>query len=257
MISLSPHFIPILLTFIMSGGALFFGILSSPILTFIFILSGWVISLCVHEFGHAFAAYKGGDRTIPYMGYLSFDPLRYMDPQMSIILPVLIMIMGGFGFPGGAVYINHHLLKNRNWRSFAVAAGPLGTLACLFVLMLPLWLGLDQVIGHENFWYAWSYLALIEVFVIVLNLLPIPGFDGYGIIEPFLPYQTAASLYNYKYYGPLIFLGILMFIPPVNHGLWNIVFTLSKTLGIETVYAAMGQHDFFFFKTFFRELFNS
>lgn len=251
MVSISPRFQPVLLLFFITGFALFTGWLHSDIVTFLFILSGWVISLCVHEFGHAYAALKGGDRTIAHTGYLSFDPFLYMDPITSIVLPIIFIILGGFGFPGGAVYINKHMLRSREWVSFTSAAGPLASLAILLVLLLPMWVGLDHLVGREEFWGAVSYLSYIQVTVLVLNLLPIPGLDGYGIIEPFLPYKTALSLAPSKSYAAFFFIVVMFSVPAVQSGFFNIVTKISAFVGLNLYDVSIGMNSFFFWKTIF------
>jgi Zn-dependent protease len=79
---------------------------------FYIVTVGWIFSVCLHEFGHAWVAYKGGDVTVRDKGYLTFNPLKYTDPVFSFILPILFMALGGIGLPGGAVYINRHLLRS-------------------------------------------------------------------------------------------------------------------------------------------------
>ncbi len=83
-------------------------------LVFPFVFIGFVISLCVHEFGHAIVAYHCGDRTVRDKGYLTLDPLRYTDLQYSIVFPLIIMALGGIGLPGGAVYINRIICAGRS-----------------------------------------------------------------------------------------------------------------------------------------------
>ncbi len=73
------------------------------------------MSLCLHEFGHALAAYLGGDTSVRDAGYLTLNPLKYSHPLLSIIMPVLFLMMGGIGLPGGAVYINRHALRSSTW----------------------------------------------------------------------------------------------------------------------------------------------
>ena len=87
-------------------------------LVFPFVFIGFVISLCLHEFGHAIVAYHCGDRTVRDKGYLTLDPLRYTDLQYSILFPLIIMALGGIGLPGGAVYINMQYLRRPHlWRA--------------------------------------------------------------------------------------------------------------------------------------------
>ncbi len=66
-------------------------------LTTVFMLSGWITSVCLHEFGHALAAHLGGDTEVARAGYLTLNPLRYSHPLLSIVLPVLFLVSGGLG----------------------------------------------------------------------------------------------------------------------------------------------------------------
>ena len=102
-------------------------------LVFPFVFIGFVISLCLHEFGHAIVAYHCGDRTVRDKGYLTLDPLRYTDLQYSILFPLMIMALGGIGLPGGAVYINTQYLRRRAYGALVSAGGPLGTAVVLAV----------------------------------------------------------------------------------------------------------------------------
>ncbi|MEL7209419.1 MAG: site-2 protease family protein, partial [Actinomycetota bacterium] len=73
---------------------------------FVFVLVGWVVSLCLHEFAHAVTAFVGGDRSVADKGYLTLDPRHYAEPGLSLVLPILFVLLGGIGLPGGAVWIN-------------------------------------------------------------------------------------------------------------------------------------------------------
>ena len=106
------------------------------LLTFFVVLAGWVFSLCLHEFSHALVAYLGGDWTVREKGYLTFNPLKYTHPVYSLLLPLLFLVMGGIGLPGGAVYIETWRLKNRNWVSAVSLAGPISNLLVAFVLII-------------------------------------------------------------------------------------------------------------------------
>ncbi len=93
-------------------------------LVFPFVLTGWLISLCLHEFGHAVVAYRSGDRSVVGNGYLTLDPLRYTDVQFSIFWPLVYLAIGGIGLPGGAVYLNKNMIRSPVDRSLVSAAGP-------------------------------------------------------------------------------------------------------------------------------------
>src|ERR1043165_8366593 len=91
---------------------------------FIIVTVLWIFSVCIHEFGHAWAAYRGGDYTVRDKGYLTLNPLHYTHPVYSLLMPVVLMMLGGIGLPGGAVYIERQLLKSRAWDTWVSLAGP-------------------------------------------------------------------------------------------------------------------------------------
>ena len=229
---ISPNFLPILALWLVAGFMLWTGAIASKPLVFAFVLAGWLISLCIHEFGHAVAAYYGGDRSVEAKGYLTLDPLAYTHWQTSILFPMLILALGYLGLPGGAVYINHAALRSKQWDSFVSAAGPLGTLACLIFLCLPIWFGLDETYGQPDFWAAWHLLAYLEVSALVLNLLPIPGFDGFGILRPFLPYEMQLQANAFANISSLIFFGLLIAVPAFGSALGNMIYSASVPFGI-------------------------
>ena len=103
----------------------------SRVAVFGFVMVGWILSVMAHEFSHAAVAWMGGDHTVREKGYLSFDPRRYGDLGVSLVIPLIALIMGGIGFPGGAVYIRQDLIRTRLWRSVASLAGPAATLVIL------------------------------------------------------------------------------------------------------------------------------
>src|SRR5260221_2808454 len=98
---ISPLFLVIVAGFVASGVAWWQGLGSDKAGVFLFVLCGWLLSLCLHEFMHAVAAYWGGDHTVAAKGYLRLDPLRYGHPLLTFILPVVFLFLGGIPLPGG------------------------------------------------------------------------------------------------------------------------------------------------------------
>src|ERR1043166_9038995 len=96
----------------------------------------WILSVCLHEFGHAIVAFYGGDTSVREKGYLTLNPLKYTHPVYSLLMPVLFMMIGGIGLPGGAVYIDRSLLRSRVWESAVSLAGPAMNLGLIVVLGL-------------------------------------------------------------------------------------------------------------------------
>lgn len=114
-------------------------------MTFAIVLFGWIFSLCLHEFSHALVAYYGGDYTVREKGYLTCNPLKYKHPLFSLILPLLFLVLGGIGLPGGVVYIERGRIRNRFVLSAMSLAGPFANLLLAIVLglILRFWPSID------------------------------------------------------------------------------------------------------------------
>lgn len=200
----------------------------SGVLTFAFVMVGWVLAVAVHEFGHAATAYLAGDHTVRAKGYLSFDPRRYTDVGISLVIPLIALALGGIGFPGGAVYLREDLMRSRLWRSAASLAGPAGTLLVLVVLTRAMPMTAAASLPLYN---ALAFLAFLQATALVLNLLPIPGLDGYGAIRPFLPRAIAETLAPIEGIAAIAFLGLLFFLPGAAGLLFGVASLIADALG--------------------------
>lgn len=245
----SPIFLGLLVALVACGLALWFSPpepLVQP-LTILFIGIGWVVSLCIHEFGHAFVAYLGGDQAVKEAGYLTLNPLKYTHPLLSIALPLLYLAMGGIGLPGGAVYINRAALRGRQWEMWVAAGGPLGTLVCIALIVLPFFLGWREWITIENFafWAALSFLGFLQVTALIFNLIPIPPLDGFGIIEHLLPDELRYRLRMAGSLFLLLFFLMLWQDGPVTEAFWREVIRVVDLFHIPTDLVLLGHHHFF------------
>lgn len=232
----SPIFYGLLGLVALSGVALGLdlpGRYSGP-LTLLFIIGGWLVSLCVHECGHAVAAFLGGDHSVRDKGYLTLDPRRYTHPILSIVLPLVFLVLGGIGLPGGAVYIDRAKLRNGRWESFVSAAGPLGTLACIVLTIVPFLLPWHAWLTPTNIdlWAALAYLAFVQVMSLVFNLLPIPGLDGFGIIAPGLPEGWHATTVRLGGLPLIIFYMVLWQDNPISSAFWYRIYDVADALRI-------------------------
>jgi len=214
-------------------------------MTFIVVLIGWVFSLCLHEFSHALVAYLGGDYTVRDKGYLTFNPLKYTHPVYSLLLPLLFLVMGGIGLPGGAVYIETRLLRSRGWRTAVSLAGPISNLLLAIILGLILHFA---PVNSSGVWPGLAFLALLQVTAVVLNLIPVPPFDGYNALEPHLDENTRMKFEQTQGAFIWIVFLVLWFVPIVNNAFWNLIFFISRTLGVPLQLAAMGLNQFLFWR---------
>jgi Zn-dependent protease len=214
-------------------------------LTILFVLGGWVTSLCIHEFGHAFIAYLGGDRSVAAAGYLSLNPLKYLHPLLSIGLPVVFLLLGGIGIPGGAVYLNEQAIRNNRWRSLASAAGPVSNLVFAILIGWPFLLFQGAApFGNEQFWAALAFLVFVELSAVVLNLIPIPPFDGFGIIAPWLSIDLRILASRLGMLPLLVLFFLLWQGGPVSATFWNFVYGLSSLLNVSPDLIYLGHHQF-------------
>nr|CRL69167.1 peptidase, M50B family protein [Mycolicibacterium komanii] len=179
---------------------------------FTFVIAGWLVSLCVHEFAHAYTAWRFGDRDVATRGYLTLNPLKYSHPLLSIGLPVLIIAIGGIGLPGGAVYVRTGWMTPRQ-RSIVSLAGPFTNLVFAALLLVLTSALFDP--AHGVFWAGMAFLGFLQVTAFVLNMLPVPGLDGYGALEPHLSPQTQRAVAPAKQWGLLVLL-LLLFSPGLN-----------------------------------------
>jgi Zn-dependent protease len=196
-------------------------------ITFLVVLVGWIFSLCLHEFSHALVAYLGGDTTVREKGYLTFNPLKYTHPVYSLLLPLLFLVLGGIGLPGGAVYIETWRLRGKGWESAVSLAGPLSNLALAAALAAVLQFAPANAGGV---WPGLGFLALLQISAVVLNLLPVPPFDGYGALAPFLSMDLRLQIARASTYITLGVFIILWNVAFVNQAFWNVVFWLGNAL---------------------------
>lgn len=201
-------------------------------MTFAIVLVGWIFSLCLHEFFHALAAYLGGDTTVKEKGYLTFNPLKYTHPLYSLALPLVFLLMGGIGLPGGAVYIETWRLKSRSWQSVVSLAGPTANLLMAIVLAVVLAFAPADAWDKNSPWPGIAFLALLQLSALVLNLIPLPPFDGYGILEPFLAEGTRQWIDSMRTFIMLAVFLALWNIPIVNQMFWMQVYRIAYILGI-------------------------
>ncbi len=208
------------------------------------ILGGWALSLTLHEFGHALVAYRGGDHEVAHKGYLTMDVRRYTDPVLSLVLPLLILAIGGIPLPGGAVWINRGALRNRSVSSWVSLAGPLSNLGLGIVLTI----AVAALVPSPGLAVGLSYLASLQILAFVINILPVPGLDGYGAVEPYLSPQAREFGAKARPWAPLVLFAVIIGIPGVGQVLWSITDTVFEAIGGDAYASRLGQMSFMFWR---------
>jgi Zn-dependent protease len=208
----------------------------------------WVFSVCLHEFGHAWAAYCGGDHTVKDKGYLTLNPIHYTHPVYSLVMPVVFMMMGGIGLPGGAVYIDHRLLRSRAWETWVSLAGIAMNLAMVWVISLFFKLGLLQNDPTNLASVSLGFLMQLEISAILLNLIPIPPLDGFQAIAPWLPADIRDRMFAVSSSSQWILFLVLWYVEPVNRVFWRIVDIVVSFFGVSPYLGAVGYHAYRFWE---------
>lgn len=153
-----------------------------------------LVSMTVHEAMHGFVAYWLGDDTAKDEGRLTLNPIKHIDPFLTILLPVMLAIVGGPIFGGAKpVPFNPNRVRYDEWGAALVAlAGPLTNLLIAFVSFgLMVALGYGQVnalmLGGGIVGTILQYFVFINLGFFVFNMLPIPPLDGSRVLYALAP----------------------------------------------------------------------
>ena len=174
---------------------------------FLLILVALVISLSFHEFGHAYVAKRFGDDTAERAGRLTINPLAHIDP-----MGLLMVVFVGFGY-AKPVPTNPRNYTSR-WATMLVAAAGPGMnllLACISINLYLIGMAADwSLFAGDGPKIFFTYLAFINLLLMLFNLIPLGPLDGHYIMPYLLP-ASAAKRYQYynMRYGSYLFLGLV------------------------------------------------
>jgi Zn-dependent protease len=170
------------------------------------------LAFTVHEFAHAYVAYKFGDPTAKNQGRLTLSPLAHLDP-----IGTLLIFIAGFGW-AKPVPVNRFYFKNPRLAGVLVSvAGPLSNLVIAFI-GLAVWyillstgalssLSSGMAEGLHQFF---KILISLNITLFIFNLFPFPPLDGYRIIEDLAPSRIRAKMTQFESYGMVVFLILVL-----------------------------------------------
>ncbi len=201
------------------------------------LIIGLIVSIVLHEVGHAYAANWLGDPTARLEGRLSVNPLVHIDPFMSVIVPGLL-IMSGSPFLFGAakpVPYNPYNFRNQKWGEAIVAgAGPAVNIALAVIFAMVVQVGAGAGMS-ETFLFLAAQLVVMNLFLAFFNLVPIPPLDGSKILPRLLPFSLRMQYENFRRYMEqnvlmAFALVIFLFVVVLGDPLYRFTFAIAQIL---------------------------
>lgn len=182
-----------------------------------------IVGLCVHESAHALAAWALGDKTARSRGRVSLNPLAHIDPFGTVLLPLIMIVLGGpvFAFAKPVPVYLGNLKHPKRDEVIVSLAGPVSNiiLAVAFALLLHGVAGLSFTPGTAQALYAAaSFLqlaVLCNLSLAFFNLIPLPPLDGSSLIVPFLSGRALDTYYQIQRYAMPILIIVLYLVPQV------------------------------------------
>jgi len=176
-----------------------------------------IFAITAHEVAHGWVALKLGDRTAQMMGRLTLNPLKHIDPIGTILVPGVLLVMGGFIFgwakPVPVTFQNlRHPKSDMVW---VALAGPMANLIMAVIWAITAKLGLTLLQSGVELGAPMVYMGvagvLINTMLMMLNLLPLPPLDGGRILVGLLPGPLSWRVSQIEPYGFFILVGLLYF----------------------------------------------
>ncbi|HJF64732.1 site-2 protease family protein [Slackia equolifaciens] len=191
----------------------------------------FVPAIVLHEVAHGFAAARLGDPTAKSRGRLSLNPLKHVDPFGTVILPMLLMLMGGpvFGYAKPVPYNPMYFKNVRQGEAIVGLAGPAANLAMALVGAAVAWAFVPMlasstsspVLNSDLFYYFYvlflPQFILINLYLMFFNLIPIPPLDGSSVIALFLNDRMLHKYYRIQQYALPVFMAVVVLVPYIFH----------------------------------------
>ncbi len=180
--------------------------------------AAWVLSVGLHEAGHAYSADRLGDPTPGLYGRLTLNPFAHLKPVMTAIVLPLLFLVSGAGILGGATTpINPtYFKKPLRDRVLVALAGPLVNVL-LTLVFCGVWLAFGPSLAESGKWLAIFILVMVQLnaTLFLFNMLPVPGLDGGDVLRYFLGPVAREKFDGMRQYGIIIAV-VLLSLPHVR-----------------------------------------
>lgn len=174
-----------------------------------------LFAITVHEVAHGWMALRRGDHTAQILGRLTLNPIKHIDPIGTVLVPLLLLYLGGFVFGWAKpVPVNFRNLNDpKRDMVWVAAAGPLANLGMAILWAFVARIGVALGPGENWFVTGLAYMGiagiLINVALMVLNLLPLPPLDGGRVLSGLLPNHLSTPLDRIEPYGFFILIALI------------------------------------------------
>lgn len=172
-----------------------------------------IVGLTIHEFAHAWIAYKLGDSTAKYEGRMSLNPIRHLDPLGTLLLIIFLYTLGfGFGW-GKPVPVNPYNLRHRYGEVFVSLAGPISNFLLATVVILCVALVPSSITQKwtQDFLGLIDSIVRVNITLGIFNLVPIPPLDGSKVLFGLLSPAQNDWKNTYEKYSPVLLVGFIIF----------------------------------------------
>ena len=172
-----------------------------------------VFSVILHELAHGLVAYWLGDRTAKDAGRLTLNPIKHIDPYMSILVPVVLFILKAPVFGGAKpVPINSRNLKGKEWGMALVAlAGPLTNfLIALISFLIGYFTEILRTNPDSTGFFIFMELVYLNLGFLLFNLIPIPPLDGSRVLYAIAPDSVRNIMQKMEVYGIIVVYALIL-----------------------------------------------
>lgn len=196
-----------------------------------------LFAITLHEVAHGWAALRLGDRTAQFMGRLTLNPVRHIDPVGTLLVPAILLVLPTpfiFGWAKPVPIAERNLGHPRRDMALVAVAGPAANILMALGWAAVGWLGVQM--GDAAAWmslliYMGAAGVAINLLLAIFNLLPIPPLDGGRVLMSLVPPRWSGQLGRVEPYGIFIVLGLIL-LGAMQYLLWYPLLMVANGLGL-------------------------